>query len=100
MLKIFTPEEQREIGEITSDAAKGRYPNKAFIMINYRKNFSLVNGEECLSDIAGTLYAIADLEGKDAYSQTICDLQGSDDIENIAVFMNFGIRDDGTYYKL
>ena len=97
MLKIFTPEERKAMGEVRSYDIEADYPNKAFIMINTRNYYRIVDGIKCNSGIIGTLYAMADYEDQDDYTKAIAEASNIDGVIDVATFTNFDIK-DGMYY--
>ena len=92
MVKIFTPEEQKEMGEVFSEELKAKYPNKAFIMINTKNNYINVNGKKCMYGIRGTLYSMVDYKDSEEYGKIMESIYNTDEIDNVGTFTNFEIR--------
>lgn len=97
MLKIFSEAERKQMGIIRNYEAKQMFPNKAFIMINTKDIYKIIDGKNCQCGFEGILYAIADLEDKDEYAKTVNDLYDDDNVEDIATFTSFKIK-DGIHY--
>lgn len=100
MVKVFTEQERKEMGEVTSFELMNKYPNKAFIMINSRDFTETVNGLECNSGSIGILYAMADIAGYEDYLDLVADIVGTSEFGEIATFNSLHIKDGLNYAEV
>ena len=99
MIKIYTEQERKEMGEVRSIDLEEKYKNTGFVLLNSRYDYEDIDGHRCNCGTIGTLYAMADYEDFEAYKRAISEASDIKDCGCVAVFDTFDLEDGYHVYR-